>query len=196
MEVDSKPEEIDELDRRIVQLKIEREALKKESDSESKDRLKALTEDLDILEVRSEKMTKHWRDAKEKLHGEQKTKEELETARNEFDQILVTARETADEKLFQRASEMETLIKRLQRKIADDETDHTRTILDDGVSDLNVAAIVSRWTGVPVNKILEGEREKLLGMEAMLGERVIGQQEATKKQHVVHYATKSFEAWS
>jgi len=178
MEVDSKPEEIDELDRRIVQLKIEREALKKESDSESKDRLKALTEDLDILEVRSEKMTKHWRDAKEKLHGEQKTKEELETARNEFDQILVTARETADEKLFQRASELETLIKRLQRKIADDETDHTRTILDDGVSDLNVAAIVSRWTGVPVNKILEGEREKLLGMEAMLGERVIGQQEA------------------
>ena len=66
----------------------------------------------------------------------------------------------------------------MQRKIADDETDHTRTILDDGVSDLNVAAIVSRWTGVPVNKILEGEREKLLGMEAMLGERVIGQQEA------------------
>ena len=178
MEVDSKPEEIDELDRSIIRLKIEREALKKESDPESKDRLKSLVRDLDVLEAKAEEMTKQWRDAKEKLHGEQKVKEELETARNEFDQILVTARETADERLFQRAGELEKLIKTLQRKIADVETDKTQIILDDGVSDLNVAAIVSRWTGVPVDKILEGEREKLLGMEAILGERVKGQQEA------------------
>ncbi|HAT35824.1 MAG TPA: ATP-dependent chaperone ClpB, partial [Rhodospirillaceae bacterium] len=178
MEVDSKPEDIDELDRRIIQLKIERESLKKESDKASKDRLKTLEKELVSLETESEQLTGRWREAKDKLHGEQQVKEELDAARNELDQILVKARETADEKLFQRAGELEQLISQLQSRIAEDETPDAQAVLTEEVSDQHVAAIVSRWTGVPVDKMLEGEREKLLRMESVLGERVIGQEEA------------------
>jgi ATP-dependent Clp protease ATP-binding subunit ClpB len=178
MEVDSKPEEIDELDRRIIQLKIERESLKKETDKASKDRLENLEEELETLEKESEDITGRWRNAKEKLHGEQQVKEELDGARNELDQILLKARETADEKLFQRAGELELLISQLQARIAGDEVPDAHAMLNEEVSDQHVASIVSRWTGVPVDKMLEGERDKLLRMESMLGDRVIGQEEA------------------
>jgi len=178
MEVDSKPEEIDELDRRIIQLKIERESLKKESDKASKDRLSSLEEELEKLEQESNALTDRWQNAKDKLHGGQQIKEELEAARNELGQILVKARETADEKLFQRAGELEQLIAQLQERIALEDAPDAHAILNEEVSDQHVAAIVSRWTGVPVDKMLEGERDKLLRMESVLGNRVIGQEEA------------------
>jgi ATP-dependent Clp protease ATP-binding subunit ClpB len=178
MEVDSKPEEIDELDRRIIQLKIERESLKKESDKASKDRLSSLEEELEKLEQESNALTDRWQNAKDKLHGGQQIKEELEAARNELGQILVKARETADEKLFQRAGELEQLIAHLQERIALEDAPDAHAILNEEVSDQHVAAIVSRWTGVPVDKMLEGERDKLLRMESVLGNRVIGQEEA------------------
>jgi ATP-dependent Clp protease ATP-binding subunit ClpB len=178
MEVDSKPEEIDELDRRIIQLKIERESLKKESDSASQDRLGDLEKELEGLEQESNDLTDRWQNAKDKLHGEQQIKEELEAARNELDQILVKARETADEKLFQRASELEQLIAGFQKRIAEEEVPNAHAMVNEEVSDQHVAAIVSRWTGVPVDKMLEGERDKLLRMESILGDRVIGQGEA------------------
>ena len=178
MEVDSKPEEIDELDRRIIQLKIERESLKKESDNASKDRLSDLEKELEGLEKKSNSLTDRWQNAKDKLHGEQQIKEELEIARNELDQILVKARETADERLFQRAGELEFLIAGLQKRIADEEAPKAHAMVNEEVSDQHVAAIVSRWTGVPVDKMLEGERDKLLRMESGLGDRVIGQERA------------------
>ena len=178
MEVDSKPEEIDEYDRRIIQLKIERESLKNETDKGSKGRLEELELELSKLERKSEELTRHWQDAKEKLHCERQLKEELEIARNEFEQILNTARETADEKLFQRAGELEKRITELQVQSTDGTATETQNILNDEVSDLNVAAIISRWTGVPVDKIIQGERDKLLRMEAILENRVKGQNEA------------------
>jgi ATP-dependent Clp protease ATP-binding subunit ClpB len=178
MEVDSKPEAIDELDRRIIQLKIERESLKKESDNAAQDRLCDLEKELEGLEQESNDLTDRWQNAKDKLHGEQQIKEELEAARNELDQILVKARETADEKLFQRAGELEQLIAGLQKRIAEEEVPNAHAMVNEEVSDEHVAAIVSRWTGVPVDKMLEGERDKLLRMESILGDRVIGQGEA------------------
>ena len=178
MEVDSKPEEIDELDRRIIQLKIERESLKKESDNASQDRLSDLEKELEGLEQECNSLTDRWQSAKNKLHGEQQIKEELEAARNELDQILVKARETADERLFQRAGELEQLIAGLQKRIAEEEVPNAHAMVNEEVSDQHVAAIVSRWTGVPVDKMLEGERYKLLRMESVLGERVIGQERA------------------
>ena len=178
MEVDSKPEAIDELDRRIIQLKIERESLKKESDNASQDRLCDLERELEGLEQESNDLTDRWQNAKDKLHGEQQIKEELEAARNELDQILVKARETADEKLFQRAGELEQLIAGLKKRIAEEEVPNAHAMMTEEVSDQHVAAIVSRWTGVPVDKMLEGERDKLLRMESILGDRVIGQGEA------------------
>ena len=178
MEVDSKPEEIDELDRRIIQLKIERESLKKESDNASQDRLSDLEKELEGLEQECNSLTDRWQSAKNKLHGEQQIKEELEAARNELDQILVKARETADERLFQRAGELEQLIAGLQKRIAEEEVPNAHAMVNEEVSDQHVAAIVSRWTGVPVDKMLEGERDKLLRMESVLGDRVIGQERA------------------
>ena len=178
MEVDSKPEEIDELDRRIIQLKIERESLKKESDNASQDRLSDLEKELEDLEQECNSLTDRWQSAKNKLHGEQQIKEELEAARNELDQILVKARETADERLFQRAGELEQLIAGLQKRIAEEEVPNAHAMVNEEVSDQHVAAIVSRWTGVPVDKMLEGERDKLLRMESVLGDRVIGQERA------------------
>jgi ATP-dependent Clp protease ATP-binding subunit ClpB len=172
MEVDSKPEEIDELDRRIIQLKIEREALKKESDAASRDRLEVLEEELIGLESRSADLTSVWQAEKEKLAGTQKIKERLDGARQELEQAQ-------REGNLQRAGELAYgLIPELEQKIAEADAVHDGNMLQEEVTDAHVAGVVSRWTGVPVDKMLEGEREKLLEMEQGLGARVIGQEEA------------------
>jgi len=172
MEIDSKPEEIDELDRRIIQLKIEREALKKESDSASKARLDALEGELADLEKRSEDLTGQWRSEKEALAGATKLKEELEQARIAVDRFM---REGA----YEKAGELQySRIPDLEQKLKEAEEAEQHRMLEEAVTDEHVAAIVSRWTGVPVDKMLEGERDKLLKMEEVLGTRVVGQDEA------------------
>jgi ATP-dependent Clp protease ATP-binding subunit ClpB len=171
MTVDSKPEEIDELDRRIVQLKIEREALKKESDAASKDRLEKLVKELDELEQESAELTAEWQAEKGKLAGAQKLKEQLDQARAELD----IAQRRGD---WAKAGELTYgVVPDLERKIAEAEGSG-KGMLEEAVTPEHIAAIVSRWTGIPVDKMLEGEREKLLQMEENLRRRVIGQEEA------------------
>lgn len=172
MEVDSKPEEIDELDRRIIQLKIEREALKKESDAASRDRLTALEGELTELEESSATLTARWQGEKEKLSSAQKLKEELEQARHALEQ----AQRAGD---WGRAGELTYgSIPDLERQLGEAEQVREAHMLNEEVRDRDIAAVVSRWTGIPVDKMLEGEREKLLQMEAKLHQRVIGQDEA------------------
>jgi ATP-dependent Clp protease ATP-binding subunit ClpB len=172
MEVDSKPEEIDELDRRIIQLKIEREALKKESDKASKDRLVKLEQELTELEAESEKLTAQWQSEKVKLQDEQHLKEELEAARLEQERAQRSGN-------LERAAELRySVIPGIEKKLTAVEESDAGRMLEEEVTDQHVAAIVSRWTGVPVDKMLQGEREKLLAMEDALRARVIGQSEA------------------
>ncbi|MDH3738685.1 MAG: AAA family ATPase, partial [Alphaproteobacteria bacterium] len=172
MEVDSKPEDIDELDRRIIQMKIEREALKKESDTASKDRLKSLEVELTDLERRSTDMTSVWQAERQKLAGSQKIKEALDRARQE----LEIAQRNGQ---LERAGELAySVIPELEANLGDSEEPSTGHMLNEEVKENDIAAIVSRWTGIPVDKMLEGERDKLLQMEAALGARVIGQEEA------------------
>jgi ATP-dependent Clp protease ATP-binding subunit ClpB len=172
MEVDSKPEEIDELDRRIIQLKIEREALKKETDKASKDRLEALEDELADLEGKSADLTAVWQAEKEKLAGSQKLKEQLDHARSELE---IAQREGR----LERAGELAYgIIPDLERRIASADEASGQQMLDEEVKDSDIAAVVSRWTGIPVDKMLEGEREKLLHMEDALGRRVVGQHDA------------------
>jgi ATP-dependent Clp protease ATP-binding subunit ClpB len=171
MVVDSKPEEIDELDRRIVQLKIEREALKKETDAASKDRLEKLVKELEELEQESAEKTAEWQAEKGKLAGAQKLKEQLDQARAELDQ----AQRRGD---WTKAGELTYgVIPELERKIAEAEGSG-KGMLEEAVQPEHIAQIVSRWTGIPVDKMLEGEREKLLHMEDNLRRRVVGQEEA------------------
>ncbi len=172
MEVDSKPEEIDELDRRIIQMKIEREALKKEPDAASKERLETLEKELAELEGKSADLTAIWQAEREKLAGSQKIKEQLDRARQELE---VAQREGQ----LERAGELAySVIPELERSLGESETTSAEHMLDEEVKDNDIAAIVSRWTDIPVDKMLEGEREKLLQMEQALGTRVIGQEEA------------------
>jgi len=172
MEVDSKPEEIDELDRRLIQLKIEREALKKESDPASKERLKKLLDEIGDLESKSAELTKQWQGEKEKLNEAQKLKERIDQARGELEQ----AQRRGD---YTRAGEITyAIIPELERKLKDAEAAAEHRMLNEVVTDQDIAAVVSRWTGVPVDKMLEGEREKLLHMEDALRQRVVGQDEA------------------
>jgi ATP-dependent Clp protease ATP-binding subunit ClpB len=172
MEVDSKPEELDELDRRVIQLKIEREALKKETDQASKDRLEALEKELGDLEEKANELTTRWEAEKDHLAGAQKLKEELEAARN----ALEIAQREGD---LARAGELTYgVIPDLEQRIGQAEGDQSGAMLDEEVREEHVAAVVSRWTGIPVDKMLTGEREKLLGMEQALGARVIGQDRA------------------
>ena len=179
MEVDSKPEEIDELDRRIIQLKIEREALKKETDKASKARLKKLEQDLGELEVQSETLTRQWESEKGALADVTKIKEELDRARIAHERALREGK-------FEEAGELQyDLIPRLEAEIAKSEinksgaADHDGgAMVEEAVTAEHVAGIVSRWTGIPIDKMLEGEREKLLNMEDSLRQRVIGQEEA------------------
>lgn len=175
MEVDSKPEELDELDRRIIQMKIEREALKKEDDQASKDRLENLDKELSDLEQRSAELTSRWRSEKDSLASATKIKEQLDQLR----QQLADAERRGD---LGRASELKYgQIPALEKGLADAEAKadgKVRTLVKEVVDDENIASVVSRWTGVPVNKMLEGEREKLLKMEDAIGRRVVGQAEA------------------
>jgi ATP-dependent Clp protease ATP-binding subunit ClpB len=174
MQVDSKPEELDELDRRIIQLKIEREALKKETDQASKDRLKKLEKELADLEQRSMELTQTWQAEKEKLGTAQKIKEELDHARLELEQAqrggdLAKAGELA----YGRIPELEKQLKEVEAVCKP-----ANPMMEEAVTESHVAQVVSRWTGIPVDKMLEGEREKLLKMEEALAKRVVGQSEA------------------
>jgi ATP-dependent Clp protease ATP-binding subunit ClpB len=172
MEVDSKPEAIDELDRRIVQLKIEREALKKESDPASRDRLERLVKELEELEQRSAELTAQWRAEKDKLAGAQKLKEQLDQARAELE--IVQRRGD-----WSRAGELTYgVIPELERKLKEVESAEAGRMLEEAVTEEHIAGVVSRWTGIPVDKMLSGEREKLLNMEQNLRRRVVGQDEA------------------
>lgn len=173
MQVDSKPEELDELDRRIIQLKIEREVLKAEDDTATQDRLAKLEKELSDLEEQSDALTARWQSEKEKLNLEQKIKEQLEQARTE----LEIAQRQGD---LARAGELAYgAIPDLERKLKDaEETEQGDAMVDEAVTSSHVAQVVSKWTGIPVDKMLEGEREKLLRMEGMLAKRVVGQAEA------------------
>src|SRR5713101_4765632 len=172
MEVDSKPEEIDELDRRIIQLKIEREALKKEHDPASQNRLQKLVKELEELEQRSAELTAQWEAEKGKLASAQKLKEQLDQARAELDQ----AQRRGD---WARAGELTYgVVPGLDRQLKEAEGAEQGRMLEEAVTPEHIAGIVSRWTGIPVDKMLSGEREKLLQMEENLRRRVIGQDEA------------------
>ena len=172
MEIDSKPEAIDELDRRIIQLKIEREALKKESDAASAERLGRLEGELARLEVESAELTGKWQVEKRRLAGSQKLKEELDHARGE----LAVAQRKGD---LTRAGElMYGIIPGLESRLAEATPAEANRMLQEEVTASDIASVVSRWTGVPVDRMLEGEREKLLRMEDALAARVIGQGEA------------------
>ena len=174
MEVESKPEEIENLDRRIIQLKIEREALKKENDAASKERLKALEEELANLEQQSAELTQRWQAEKEKITAEAKIKEQLDAARIELEQ----AQRNGD---LAKAGELQYgRIPDLERQLAEAQAAVKGAMLREEVTAEDIAAVVSRWTGVPVERMLEGEREKLLQMEKLLAARVIGQDDAVK----------------
>jgi len=175
MQVDSKPEELDSLDREIVRLKIEQEALKKESDRGSKDRLKRLEGELKDLEKRSADLTSRWKAEKEKLSDAQKIKTELDQLRGE----LANAQRRGE---FQRAGELAYgKIPELEKKLTAIEAAEAKgAMVEETVTADHVAQVVSRWTGVPVDRMLEGEKEKLLRMEDELAKRVIGQQDAVR----------------
>jgi ATP-dependent Clp protease ATP-binding subunit ClpB len=176
MQVDSKPEELDTIDREIVRLKIEQEALKKESDPGSKDRLKRLETELKALEKQSADLTSRWKAEKEKLSEAQKLKTELDHMRAE----LANAQRKGE---YQRAGELAYgRIPELEKKLKDIEAvEASRSaMVEETVTADHVAQVVSRWTGVPVDRMLEGEKEKLLRMEDELAKRVIGQKEAVQ----------------
>lgn len=173
MEVDSKPEEIDELDRRVIQLKIEREALKKETDKASRDRLATLESELADLEAKSNELTIQWKSEKDALASATRIKEELDKAR-------IAEEKAQREGEFEKAGELQyDLIPRLEKALADAEAvEDNAAMLEEAVTPEHIASVVSRWTGVPVDKMLEGERGKLLGMEDGLRARIVGQEEA------------------
>jgi len=173
MQVDSKPEELDAIDRDLMQVMIEREALRKETDTASKDRLAKLETEIANLEEKSQSMTARWEAEKQKLGSAQKVKEDLDAARNDL--------ELAQRKgNLARAGELTYgVIPDLEKKLASIETnDGKGAMVEEAVGPDQIAGIVSRWTGVPVDKMLEGERDKLLKMEDALGKRVVGQKEA------------------
>ncbi|BBD99347.1 ATP-dependent chaperone ClpB [Sphingobium amiense] len=174
MEVESKPEEIENLDRRIMQLQIEREALRKESDQASKDRLAALEGDLANLEQQSAELTARWQAEKDKIAGEAKLKEQLDAARIQLEQAQRSGE-------YARAGELQYgTIPTLEKQLEEAQSASKGAMLREEVTSEDIAAVVSRWTGIPVDRMLEGEREKLLAMEAELGKRVIGQADAVK----------------
>jgi ATP-dependent Clp protease ATP-binding subunit ClpB len=186
MQISSKPETLDALDREIVRLKIEQEALKKESDPGSKSRLKELQKELAGLEERQSELTNRWQAEKQKLGSATQIKRDLDTARSQRDRLLAElktgvafARE--GEKAYERAAQLDAQVKKLERDLVQVETySGGSPLVEEEVTADQVAQVVSRWTGVPVDKMLEGEKEKLLRMEQQLGKRVIGQAEAVK----------------
>ncbi len=189
MQVDSKPEELDELDRRIIQLKIEREALKKEHDEASQDRLEKLEKELANLEEESADLTARWTAEKDKLSGARNIKEQLEQARIQLEQ----AQRDGD---LAKAGELSYgVIPQLEKALAEAEAAEDggegAPMVEEAVTADHVAQVVSRWTGIPVSKMLEGERDKLLRMEDELAKRVIGQEEAV---HAVSTAVRRARA--
>jgi len=174
MEVDSKPEELDELDRRIVQMKIEQQALMKESDQASKDRLAKLVEELAELERTAADLDARWRSEKEQVNAAQRLTSDLDEAKRE----LAIAQREGD---FTRAGELTySVIPGLERKLSEIAERDGQGLVDETVGPEQIAHVVSRWTGVPVDKMLEGERDKLLRMEDALKHRVVGQEEAVR----------------
>ncbi|HRK96455.1 MAG TPA: Clp protease N-terminal domain-containing protein, partial [Rhodospirillales bacterium] len=174
MQVDSKPDEIDELDRRIVQLKIEREALRKENDAASRERLARLEDELRDLEARSAELTAQWQAEKDALAGATKIKEELDQARAQVERLMRDGQ-------YEKAGELQySVIPRLERSLQASEATEQHRMLEEAVTAEHVAGVVSRWTGVPVERMLEGERDKLLRMEDNLRRRVVGQEEALR----------------
>jgi ATP-dependent Clp protease ATP-binding subunit ClpB len=175
MQVDSKPEELDSLDREVIRLKIEQEALKKESDPGSKSRLQTLEKELADLEERSAALTARWRAEKAKLSNAQKLKSELEALRTE----LANAQRRGE---YQRAGELAYgRIPELEKQLAEIEAkENSGATMEEAVTANHIAQVVSRWTGVPVDKMLEGEKDKLLRMEESLANRVVGQAEAVR----------------
>ena len=175
MQVDSKPEELDSIDREIVRFKIEQEALKKESDPGSKERLKRLDKELVALEKQSADLTSRWKSEKDKLSDAQKLKTELDHLRVE----LANAQRKGE---YQRAGELAYgRIPEIEKKLKSIEAAEGKgAMVEEAVTADHVAQVVSRWTGIPVDKMLEGEKEKLLRMEQQLGKRVIGQAEAVR----------------
>ncbi len=186
MQVDSKPEELDSMDREIIRLKIEQEALKKESDTGSKSRLQALEKELAELEKRSADLTSRWSAEKNKLSNAQRLKSELDALRIE----LANAQRRGE---YQRAGELAYgRIPELEKKLAEIEpNENAGETMEEAVTANHIAQVVSRWTGVPVDKMLEGEKDKLLKMEHSLGKRVIGQAEAV---HAVATAVRRSRA--
>ncbi len=178
MQVDSKPEELDEIDRRLIQLKIEREALLKETDKASKERLKTLEGELAQLQEKADILTTRWQKEKNKLSGAQNLKEHLDHARNELEQ----AQRAGD---LAKAGELSYgTIPELEKQIAEiedaEEDDSVKAMVEETVTPDHIAQVVSRWTGIPVDKMLEGERDKLLRMEDELAKQVVGQGKAVQ----------------
>ncbi|MGN7160092.1 ATP-dependent chaperone ClpB [Sphingomonas sp. SAFR-052] len=174
MEVESKPEEIESLDRRILRMKIEREALRRESDAASIDRLDTLEEELANLEQQLSELTTRWQGERDKIASEAKLKEQLDAARVALEQ----AQRSGD---LARMSELTYgTIPTLEKRLVEAQQDAGGAMLREEVTADDIAGVVSRWTGVPVDRMLEGEREKLLNMEDALGKRVIGQSEAVR----------------
>jgi ATP-dependent Clp protease ATP-binding subunit ClpB len=177
MEIDSKPESLDRLERRIIQLKIEQEALKKEHDEASRKRLKSLEESLHALEREYADLDEVWKSEKASLQGAAHIREELERVRIELD----TARRAGD--LGRMAELQYGRIPELEKKLADAvaaEKQETPRLVRNQVTEEEIAEVVSKWTGIPVSKMLEGEKEKLLRMEEALSRRVVGQEEAVR----------------
>ncbi len=174
MEVESKPEAIENLDRRIIQLKIEREALKRETDDASVDRLDTLEDELVNLEEQSAELTTRWKGEKDKINAEARVKEQLDAARLELEQ----AQRSGD---LAKAGELSYgTIPGLQRQLDEAAGATKGAMLREEVTADDIAGVVSRWTGIPVERMLQGERDKLLAMEATIGKRVIGQAHAVK----------------
>ncbi|WP_374650358.1 ATP-dependent chaperone ClpB [Dongia sp.] len=174
MEVESKPEEIDEVDRKLIQLKVEREALKKETDAASKERLQQLVEEVEGLEAKSRTLTAQWKAEKRKIDDAQKLKERIDQAKSEVDQAQRNGN-------FARAGELTySVIPDLAKRLAEAEQAAEHRMLNEVVKEEDIAGVVSRWTGIPVDKMLTGERDKLLAMEQSIAARVIGQDEAVK----------------
>ena len=172
MQVDSKPEELDELDRKVIQLKIECEALKKEADTASQDRLKTLSKELVELEISANALGREWQSEKDALAGATRIKEQLDHARMELEKAMREGRyEDVGEIQYQQIPGLE------EQLVKAEETDDNRMV-DEAVTEAHIATVVSRWTGIPVDKMLESERDKLVHMEDALRDRVIGQEEA------------------
>jgi ATP-dependent Clp protease ATP-binding subunit ClpB len=172
MEVESKPEEIEALDRRIIQMKIEESALAKEDDAASKDRLEILRKELAELEQESAELTTRWQNERDKIEAEGRIKEELDAARLELEQ----AQRSGD---LAKAGELSYgTIPNLEKRLAEAEDLTENALLREEVTEEDIASVVSRWTGIPIDKMMEGEREKLMEMEEILGRRVIGQSDA------------------